>query len=170
MKKRIVIAAVVLLIMSILVIVFVDHSSKIVGYDGLIAKARKEIKLADTSTIEIAIAGKSTISNNTHLFWFITGNEHQMSSCHPIEFIELENNEYEYIHTYNPLPRGKDIYALLWHSGYSFLVNNPNCKTIKICDYRGDTIIPVDEIPFVYYFVGFPGEYAFYDKDGNIIS
>ena len=38
--------------------------------------ARKEIaNLAEAETIEMAIAGKSTIENNRHLLWIITGNE-----------------------------------------------------------------------------------------------
>ena len=43
--------------------VFAVQSSGIIGEDGLIEKARKEIKnLADVETIEMTIAGKSTIN------------------------------------------------------------------------------------------------------------
>ena len=39
----------------------------------MIAKARKEItNLAEVETIEMTIAGKSTIENNRHLFWIIS--------------------------------------------------------------------------------------------------
>ena len=62
-----------------LVGVFAVQSSKIVGEEGLIEKARKEItNLAEVETIEMTIAGKSTIDNSKHLFWIITGNECQM--------------------------------------------------------------------------------------------
>ena len=48
--------------------VYAVQSSKIVGEEGLIAKARKEISnLAEVDTIEMTIAGKSTIENNRHL-------------------------------------------------------------------------------------------------------
>ena len=59
---------------------FVIQSSKIVGYDGLIAKARKEItNLAEVETIEMTIAGKSTIENtfapNEYYFLDADGNK-----------------------------------------------------------------------------------------------
>ena len=170
MRKKMLICASVLLVVICLVGAFAVQSSKIVGEEGLIATARKEIKnFAEVETNEMTIAGKSTIDRNTHLFWFATGNEYQMSRPHPIEFIELENNEYKFVKTYNPLPRGQDIYVLLWKGGYSFCVNNPNCKVIKIDDYAGVKEIEVTEYPFVYYNVLIPGEYLFLDKDGNEI-
>ena len=84
MKKRILICVFVLLVVICLISVFAVQSSKIVGEEELIAKARKEINLAEADTIEMVIAGKSTIDRNTHLFWFITGNEYQMNRPHPI--------------------------------------------------------------------------------------
>lgn len=149
-----------------LIAIFAVRSSKIVGYDGLIAKARKEIKLAEADTIEMDIAGKSTINRNTHLFWFVTGNSYQMNRCHPIEFIEVEKEEYRFVKTYNPLPRGQDIYVLLWKNGYSFCVNNSKCKTIIIDDYSGVKEIEVTHYPFVYYNGLLPREYMFLDENG----
>lgn len=62
-KKRILIVGSVLLVMMCLAGVFVVQSFRIIGEDGLIEKARKEIKnLADVETIEMTIAGKSTIN------------------------------------------------------------------------------------------------------------
>ena len=73
MKKRILICVSVLLAAICIIGVFAVQSSQIVGEDGLIAKARKEIKnLADVETIEMTVAGKSTRDNNRHLFWIIT--------------------------------------------------------------------------------------------------
>ena len=144
--------------------------SKIVGEEGLIAKARQEINLAEADTIEMVIAGKSTIDHTTHLFWFVTGNEYQMNRPHPIEFRELKDNEYEFVHSYNPILRGQDIYALLWHDGYSFFINNEKCKTIRIDDYAGVKEIEVTEYPFIYYNSLLPREYTFLDADGNEIK
>jgi len=169
-KKRMLIYASVLLAVMCLVGVFAVRSSKIIGNDGLIARARKEINLAEADTIDMVIAGKATIDRNTHLFWFVTGNEYQMNRCHPIEFIELENDEYRFVKTYNPIPRGQDIYALLWKNGYSFCVNNPKCKTIRIDDYAGVKEIEVTEYPFVYYNGLLPREYLFLDENGNEIK
>ena len=76
--KKIRIGVALLLAVICLVGIFIVQSSKIVGEEGLIAKARREIKnLAEVETIEMTVAGKSTIDNNRHLFWIITGNEYQ---------------------------------------------------------------------------------------------
>ena len=168
MKKRILICISVLSVILCFLLVFTVQSSKIVGYDGLIAKARREItNLAEIETIEMVIAGKSTVDRRNHLFWFITGNEYQMHRYIPMEFTELENGKYKFVHKYSGLKRGQDIFVQMWNGGYSFIINNPNCNSISIWGYEGETKVPVDEIPFVYYYPLLPGEYAFYDKDGN---
>lgn len=170
MKKRILIFVTLLLAASSFIAVYAIHSFRIVGEEGLIAKARKEINnLADIDTIEIAIAGKSTTNRMNHLFWFITGNESQMHRYIPIEFTETRNDTYQYVHKYSAVQRGKDIYVLMWRNGYSFIINNPNCKRISIWGYAGETQVTVDQIPFVYYYSFLPSEYSFYDEDGNMI-
>ena len=147
--------------------------SKVVGEEGLIAKARKEINNAEADTIDMVIAGKSTITRNqktVDLFWFVTGNEYQANTPYPIEFINLGNGEYEFVHSYNPIPRGQDCYALLWHDGYSFFVNNPKCKTIVIDDITGVKEIEVTEYPFICQNDLLPREYFFLDENGEEIK
>ena len=165
MKKRILICVVVLSVMLCFISVFVVQSSKIAGYEGLIAKARKEINnLAEVETIEMNIAGKSTVDGNRHLFWIVTGNEYQMHRYYPMEVIELDSGEYKFVKLYNGgHERGQDIFFEYFGSGYSFVINNPKCKSIVI----GDTAIPVTEIPFVYYYPFTPNEYYFLDAEGN---
>ena len=149
MKKKILICISALLIVICIVAVFAIQSNKIVGYDGLIAKARKEIKnLAGVESVEMVVAGKSTRDNNRHLFWIITGNEYQSHSYYPLEVIENEKGEYEFVHLHNVAhQRGQDIYFEYFGWGYSFIINNPKCKSIVI----GKKVVPVTEIPFVYY-------------------
>ena len=168
MKNKILIFASVLLVAICLISVFAVQSSKIVGEEGLIAKARKEIKnLAEVETIEMAVAGKSTIDNNRHLFWIITGNEYQMHRYYPLEVIEVESGKYKFVKLYNGgHERGQDIFFEYFGSGYSFVINNPKCKSIVI----SDTVVPVAEIPFVYYCPFVPNEYYFLDEDGNKIN
>lgn len=168
MKKRILIGVSILLTAVCLIGVYSVQSAKIVGEEGLIAKARREIKnLAEIETIEMTIAGKSTIDDNHHLFWIITGNEYQMHRCYPLEVIEHEDGEYEFVRLHNGgTQRGQDIFFEYFGSGYSFLVNNPACKSIVI----GETSIPVTEIPFVYYYPHSPNEYYFLDENGNILA
>lgn len=159
MKKRRLICAFVFLVVICLVVVLVVQSSKIVGEEGLIKRARKEIKnLAEVETIEMTVAGKSTIDGNRHMFWIITGNEYQMHRYYPLEVIEVENEKYKFVHMHNvSTERGQDIFFEYFGSGYSFIVNNPKCKGIVI----GETTIPVTEIPFVYYYPFAPNEYYF---------
>lgn len=173
MKKKMLCIAAGLLIVICIVGIFAVQSSKIVGDEGLIAKARKEINNAEADTIDIVIAGKSTITDNlktVHLFWFVTGNEYQANTPHPIEFVDIGNEEYEFVHSYNPIPRGQDCYALPWHSGYSFFVNNPKCKTIVIDDITAVKEIEVTEYPFIYQNDLLPREYLFLDENGNEIK
>lgn len=139
MKKRILICVTVLLGVICLVGVFAVQTSQIVGEDGLIAKVRKEItNLAEVETIEMTIAGKSTIDNNRHLFWIITGNEYQMHRYYPLEVIEVESGKYRFVKLYNGgHERGQDIFFEYFGSGYSFVINNPKCKSIVI----GETML-----------------------------
>ena len=168
MKKKILICISALLIVICIVAVFAIQSNKIVGYDGLIAKARKEIKnLAGVESVEMVVAGKSTGDNNRHLFWIITGNEYQSHSYYPLEVIENEKGEYEFVHLHNVAhQRGQDIYFEYFGWGYSFIINNPKCKSIVI----GETVVPVTEIPFVYYYPFAPNEYYFLDAEGNELN
>ena len=168
MKKRILIYVSLLLAVVCLAGVYAAQSSKIVGYDGLIAKARKEIKnLAEVETIEMTVAGKSTIDNNRHLFWIITGNEYQMHRYYPLEVTEVESGVYKFVRLHNGgTERGQDIFFEYFGSGYSFVVNNPKCKSIVI----GETVVPVTETPFVYYYPFAPNEYYFLDADGNRLN
>ena len=154
--------------------VFAVRAARIVGEEDLIAKARQEINLAEADSIQMVIAGKSAAGHDAQLFWFITGNEYQAQRPHPIEFTALGGDAYKFVKTYHPIPRGQDIYALLWRDGYSFCVNNPDCKTIRITDNAGVTEIPVTEYPFVCYSALPPYdalyfEYLFLDGDGNEI-
>lgn len=143
--------------------------SKIVGNEGLIAKARKEINIANADSIELVIAGASVIENQ-HLFWFVSGNEYQAHRYFPMEFTALDDNEYKFVKEYSAVERGPDIFVVIWGNGYSFIVNNPECQSIRILGYTGEEQIPVEEIPFVYYYNGIPGAYTFLDKNGNEIK
>ena len=63
-------------------------------------------------------------------------------------------------------PVGQDIVFEFFGTGYSFLINNPKCKSIA----SGETVIPVTEVPFVYDCPFAPNEYFFLDQDGNEIN
>ena len=161
---RKVLLGIIALCLIALIALVTEQSSIIKGEDGLIAKARKEIRnLAEVETIEMTIAGKSTVDDR-QLFWIITGNEYQMHRYYPLEVIELEEDKYRFVHLHNlSVQRAQDVYFEYFGNGYSFVVNNPKCKGIVI----NGTTVPVSEIPFVYYYPFIPNEYYFVDADGN---
>jgi len=164
-KKRILICVSVLLVILYLVGVFAVRSAHMIGEEGLIKKVRREItNLAEVESIEMTVAGKSTIDGDRHLFWIITGNQYQMHRYYPLEVTETESGRYKFVKLYNGgHERGQDICFEYFGSGYSFVINNPKCKSIVI----GETVVPVTEIPFVYYCPYAPNEYSFLDPDGN---
>lgn len=140
------------------------------GTDALIEKAREIIPISDADTTEIAYAGLCT-KDDKALVWFISGNEGQDHYYLPIEFTIVGKDAYTYVHAYRSLERGPDIAVLLWQRGYAFLINNPDCRTIKIID-EGETIleeIKPDCYPYVFYYDDVPSEYYFLDSEGNEI-
>lgn len=167
MKKKIVYILIFVAVLALLYIRATISTHAVKGEEGMIATARKEIhNISEIDKIEIRIAGKSTVGDKC-LVWFITGNEYQAHSYVPMEFTILQNEEFAFSHRYNGIKRGRDIYCQIWGYGYSFLVNNGKCKSIKLEGHDGIKIIPVDSIPFVCYYFGFPGEYEFLDENGK---
>lgn len=126
---------------------------KIEGTDGLIEKAREVIPVADSDIIEMQYVGMHT-KGNVMLAWFISGNEYQAHYYLPMECEVVGEDEYVFNRIYDPLSRGgEDDYVLQWEGGYSFIVNNPKCRTLKITDSNSTKEINIDEnaYPFIYY-------------------
>lgn len=142
---------------------------KIEGTDGLIEKAREVILVADSDIIEMQYVGMHT-KGNVMLAWFISGNEYQAHYYLPMECEVVGEDEYVFNRIYDPLSRGgEDDYVLQWEGGYSFIVNNPKCRTLKITDSNSTKEINIDEnaYPFIYYNELLPTAYAFLDAQGN---
>ena len=142
---------------------------KIEGTDGLIEKAREVIPIADSDIIEMQYVGMHT-KGNVMLAWFISGNEYQAHYYLPMECEVVGEDEYVFNRIYDPLSRGgEDDYVLQWEGGYSFIVNNPKCRTLKITDSNSTKEINIDEnaYPFIYYNELLLTAYAFLDAQGN---
>lgn len=152
----------------------VSCREKLKSTEDLIAKARKEITVADADTIEVQLAAKH-IKDDKAMMWFITGNEYQMHHYFPMVFDVVGEEEYVFVQSHNALERGEDIVVYGWGNGYSFLVNNPKCKTIQITGNVGglgavtEVKIEDGEYPFHYYYELLPQEYVFLDAEGNEI-
>ena len=153
---------------------FIGCREKLMSTDDLIAKVKKEITVANADTIEVQLAAKH-IEDDKALMWFITGNEYQMHRYFPIVFDVVGEEEYVFVQRHNALERGQDIFIYNWGDGYSFLVNNPKCKTIQITGNIGglgavtEINIEDEEYPFHYYYELLPQEYIFLDAEGNEI-
>ena len=138
------------------------------GSDGLLAKAREEIPLADMENMELRIAG-ACAKGVKILCWFVTGNEHQAHSYFPMLCTQVRENVWRFEHLGKAMDRGTDIAVYLWEGSYSFLVNNEACTAIEITDGNCTQLIPIreDAYPFVYLYEGIPGEYRFLAEDGS---
>lgn len=140
------------------------------GTNALIEKAREEIPLADAENLEITYAGLCA-KDDLALIWFISGNEYQAHYYLPMECVIVGDNEYTFERTYKPMDRGRDIAVLQWNGGYAFLINNPDCSTVRITDNTGtrDIAIEKEAYPYIFYSSLIPSEYLFLDAEGNEI-
>ena len=158
----------------IMVFSLVGCGKKLTSTEDLIEKAREEITVAEADTIEIRLAAKY-IKSDKALMWFITGNEYQMHRYFPMVFDVVGEEEYVFVQRHNAVERGQDIFVYNWGDGYSFLVNNPKCKSIQITGNIGGlgaiTEVKIDdgEYPFHYYYELLPQNYIFLDAEGNEI-
>lgn len=93
------------------------------GTDGLIEKAREEIPISDSDTIDLQYAGMCG-NDNRAIAWFISGNEYQKHYYLPME-VEVKEDaaEYTFIRTYKPIDdRIGDIAYIQWGDGYGVFV------------------------------------------------
>ena len=158
----------------IMVFSLVGCGKNLTSTEDLIEKAREEITVAEADTIEVRLAAKY-IKSDKALMWFITGNEYQMHRYFPMVFDVVGEEEYVFVQRHNAVERGQDIFVYNWGDGYSFLVNNPKCKSIQITGNIGGlgaiTEVKIDdgEYPFHYYYELLPQNYIFLDAEGNEI-
>lgn len=159
-----------ILIASIFVFVLVGCQKTLKDTDALIKKAREEIPIADAENVDMQYAGQCT-KDDLALVWFISGNEYQAHYYLPMECTIIDEDTYAFERVYRPIARGMDIVVLQWQSGYAFLVNNPNCTTIRITDHTKtrDIAIEATAYPYLIFYERIPSEYVFLDADGNEI-
>lgn len=141
--------------------------------EGLIAKAREEIPVADADTIDIQIVGSVEKENGNSLVWFMSGNEYQAHYYLPMECILKDSDKYEYVRVGKPFEQGMDIVVYKWQGGYAFLVNNEDCKSVQITDETGTYTIEITEenlYPFIFYQEVIPSDYKFLDASGNELN
>ncbi len=164
MKKIISIVAVYLLCLGFAACAKTYH-----GTDELIEKARQEITVSDSDTVDIKYAGMTKVDNKA-IAWFISGNEYQAHYYLPME-IEVNGDDYKFVRTYKPMTDAcSDVAVVNWNRGYAFLINNPNVATVKITLENGEVTeesIQRGDIPCEFYTSYIPAEYTFLDAQGN---
>ena len=144
------------------------------GTDELMEKARKEIPIADSDTIDMQYAGMCGVDNKA-IAWFISGNEYQSHYYLPLE-IEIKENraEYIFVHTRKPMmDRANNVAIVNWNRGFAFLINNPEIATVQMTLQNGDMveeIIQKGTIPYTFYVPFIPSEYVFIDVEGNEVQ
>jgi hypothetical protein len=142
--------------------------------DALLEKAREEIPIANADTIALQYAGMYALDDSA-LLWFISGNEYQKHYYLPMECVVPEEAEYTFVRTYKPMEFPvPDIAGLHWKDSYCFLINNPDCRRVKITDASGirEVTIAEDAYPYILshqivYSESVPTEYQFLDAFGN---
>lgn len=136
--------------------------------DELLDIARKHVSTSNSEIVKIA--GYLNVDDK-YLYWFITGDDNQAHTYIPIEFLKKDDGKLEYIHTYKPIERISDIACLLWDDNYTFVVNNKECKYIRIINVTNNIQdIEVKEYPFVYLSYENISEYYFLDNDKNVLA
>ncbi len=133
--------------------------------EELIEKARRELPISDSDSINVAYAGEFE-KDGCSLLWFISGNDEQAHYYLPME-CQLKDNSYKFIQTFTPMNRGSDIAVMNWKNSYSFLINNQECKVLQIFCQNGEHNIEITEYPFIYNSRIIPDEYIFLDENGN---
>lgn len=170
MKKLMILALILVCVLGL-----AGCSAKIYkGTDELMEKARKEIPIADSDTIDMQYAGMCGVDNKA-IAWFISGNEYQIHYYLPLE-IEIKENraEYIFVHTHKPrMDRANNVAIVNWNRGYAFLINNPEIATVQMTLQNGDMveeIIQKGTIPYTFYVPFIPSEYVFIDVEGNEVQ
>ena len=142
------------------------------GTDELRERARKEIPVADSDTIEIQFAGMCTAGDRA-IAWFISGSEYQAHYYLPME-VTVKGDGYTFVRTYKPMTDiCPDVAIVNWNGGYAFLVNNPEVAAVRLTLENGEVseeVIPGDRIPYAFCVPSIPAEYVFIDAEGNEVQ
>ncbi len=129
MKKYIISIGIILSVAGI----FIYSNSQILnGTDDMINKARGIIPLEQADTADISYVGMIGTGDEV-VAWFVCENEHKERYYLPMECRYVGNNSsrYKYVSSHEPTEIVEDIVQIEWNGMYQFLVNNPECETIK---------------------------------------
>lgn len=93
------------ILLSIIMLTACGNTMK--SEEELIERARKELPVSDSNSINVSYAGEFE-KDGYFLLWFISGNENQTHYYLPME-CQRNDNSYKFIQTFSPMKRGSDI-------------------------------------------------------------
>lgn len=126
---------------------------------ALLTAARAYLTPQIQENTEITILG-FTKKEKRFLYWLCIGDEAHHSYT-TIEFALTKSGRLHPIDSDKPIDRGGDVASIYWSGGYSFLVNSSKCRILELVTDQGTELIPVENIPFVYYIDSIPLSYRF---------
>ncbi|MDF2479573.1 MAG: hypothetical protein K0S24_5056 [Sphingobacterium sp.] len=148
----------------------------LVGCGERTAKTEEDILGIITKELDLDVSVQKigTINlDDVVLVSYMTGNEYQAHTYGYAEF-EKQKDNCKFLRTYSMMERGIDLRSALYNDSYLFVINNDNCKSIRISFKSGnEKLIIVDKIPFVYYLenaLDSNFEYHFLNKYSEEIS
>ena len=146
------------------------------GIDKLLDVAFKEISSVGRGSTEMKCAGICAMGVDRAIVWFIYDDGQGSWNYLPMEVRVVGQEEYQYIRTHTPVKCTKNIAALFWDDGCSFVVNEPNCSSVNITGMKDGNRIRMNESfeqeeqIFVFSCPFLPVEYHFLDSNGNEID
>lgn len=160
------------LLLAVFCVILMNSCGKRVqGIVGMLEAARANIPSSAAKNGELNLCAIVT-EDNRRLAWFKVGTEIGGYQYFPIEFERIEDTEYKFIRAYNVvISRCENTAILDWNDKYQFIIDNRECKTLRIIQTDGSTKnISVDKYPFTYgHTTTSIAEYYFLDEKGNEI-
>lgn len=125
--------------------------------------------LLETETMYISVVAKIEQKGEC-LVWYQIVEPYADAKYIPVVFTLKDTDTLRYAYTGLSRQRVLDIVAFPWQEGYSFLICDPDCTTLRLTQSDKALDIPIEQYPFSYYIPYMPDTYSFLDVDGNLIS
>ena len=142
------------------------------GTEDLLEKAREEIPISDAETIDLAYAGAWT-QGESSLHWFVSGNAYQAHFYLPMECENAGEDAYRFVRVYKAMEPARDIACVRWQGGLCFLINRPECTTLRLTHGDGQVTeisLEGEKLPYVTFYSGTLSSYVFLNDQGEELS
>lgn len=110
------------------------------GEDGLLGYAQ------DYYSNESLVLSGTTYNKDRTLAWYTNGLS-LSSSCRAMTFRNQKDGTYEFVSDEHTKEYARDIWSCSWNSGVALLIENEDCRTIRIISGDLSTDISISETP-----------------------